>query len=573
MTRSLSSISGAIAALIVLALALALAPSLAGAQMPVPPLGIGPFAVACNNVAQDFTRMKPGENPESYWEGIPAADGRPRYVTDLVTDPVSTPTLAIAVPNDTELYGNFANRTYTATLLICYPTSVDNARPAYALPNGQTVPRMQRGAEAPIFPDATRWPILVFSHGLGGSPLSEDYIKVATLFASYGYVIVEPFHGDARVTDIKLEDFNDAVYAALHFSDYIALQTLRPLALKLALDHVLTHPFWRDHVDSERIAGFGASLGGESLLLQAGAKVTTTVGQASKQVLVDQRLKAVVTYVPYFGQPFIPAFGRDQKGLDFIEPIPVLAISGTADTTAPLGPTKEGMQRLVGTRILVTLEGVEHGFDVPSTGDIFTWSLIFLYANLSHDPTSRASLQRMTGVTGGGDDRIVLDYVQPAPPQGAEANVIEYYNASLDHYFITAEAAEAAMLDAGVIVPGWTRTGYDFKAWQAGTALGAATCRFFGTPGIGPNSHFYTIDADECAKVRVNPNWMFESFAFQALAPASATCPADRMLVTRLYNNGMGGQASHRYTTSPSVKADMLANGWIEEGPVFCTPS
>jgi hypothetical protein len=39
------------------------------------------------------------------------------------------------------------------------------------------------------------------------------------------------------------------------------------------------------------------------------------------------------------------------------------------------------------------------------------------------------------------------------------ATVIEFYNASLNHYFITAYPEEAAMLDQGVIVPGWTRTG------------------------------------------------------------------------------------------------------------------
>ena len=567
MTRPLSRFAAA-----ALVIALVGTPSPSDAQGVVPPLGIGPFPVACNNVAQDFTRLKPGEVPEAYWEGIPGDGGQSRYVTDLLVNTSDTPTVSIAVPDDSELYGDFANETYSATLLICYPTAVDNSRPDYLLPNGQAVPRMQRGGEAPIFPDATRWPILLFSHGLAGSPLSGDYIRAMTLFASYGYVVVAPFHGDARVTDIKLEDINDALEAALHFREYIAMQTLRPLSLKVALDHVLMHPFWRDHVDADRVAGFGASLGGESLFLMAGAKVTTTVGLASKQVLIDQRLKAIVGYVPYFGQPFIPAFGRDQNGLDFMLPIPALAIAGTADTTAPLGQTKAGMNQLTGTRILVTLQDVGHYFDVPSTADIFTWSLIFLYANTSHDPTARASLQRMTGVAGGGDDRILIDYVQAAPPQGPETAVVEFYNASLNHYFITSEAAEAAMLDAGVIVPGWTRTGYDFKAWQPGSGFGLLTCRFFGTPGIGPNSHFFTIDAPECAKVIANPNWTFEGFAFQALPPAAAVCPADRMVVTRLYNNGMGGQANHRYTTSPSVKASMLGDGWIEEGPVFCTP-
>jgi hypothetical protein len=44
------------------------------------------------------------------------------------------------------------------------------------------------------------------------------------------------------------------------------------------------------------------------------------------------------------------------------------------------------------------------------------------------------------------------------------------------------------------------------------------------------------------------------------------------MTVTRLYNDGKGGQANHRYVTSRSETAEMLAQGWRVEGAVFCTP-
>jgi hypothetical protein len=39
-----------------------------------------------------------------------------------------------------------------------------------------------------------------------------------------------------------------------------------------------------------------------------------------------------------------------------------------------------------------------------------------------------------------------------------------------------------------------------------------------------------------------------------------------------LYNNGMRGQANHRYLTSTTGLADMVDRGWSVEGPVFCTP-
>jgi serine protease len=98
-------------------------------------------------------------------------------------------------------------------------------------------------------------------------------------------------------------------------------------------------------------------------------------------------------------------------------------------------------------------------------------------------------------------------------------------------------------------------------------------CRFYGTPGIGPNSHFFTISADECAFVRNNdPGWTFEGLAFRA-DPATDVnfCPSDRVPVIRMYNNHKGGQSNHRYLTSHSEIARMLEQGWILEGPVFCS--
>jgi serine protease len=193
-------------------------------------------------------------------------------------------------------------------------------------------------------------------------------------------------------------------------------------------------------------------------------------------------------------------------------------------------------------------------------------------AIVNDDRAARARVMRMREVAGGREDILRIDYVAPASASADERVVVEFYNASLDHYFLTAEPAEAAMLDQGVIVPGWRRTGFEFKSWSPDTPLGVEACRFFGTPGIGPNSHFFTIDANECALVRANRNWTFEALAFKAQQVIPAVCPSDRAVVWRLYNNGMGGQANHRYLTSRSEIGDMVGAGWLLEGPVFCTP-
>jgi predicted dienelactone hydrolase len=386
-----------------------------GASAPtvvVQPLTLpGPYAVACSNVDQDFGRMGAGEDVTSYWEGNPSDDGMPRYATDLLADPENTLIATVTAPQDSNLYGSFAGRNVAFVVLACYPTTADNPRPDYRLPTDEVVPHMQTGSDAPLFADnSARYPVIAFSHGYTGSPISSAYISGLSIFASYGYVVIAPFHGDLRFFDLEIDKLGDAIAVLSHLSNFTAMQALRPLSVSAALDLVLAHPQWQGHIDATQIGGFGASMGGETMMLLGGAGLTTSYpGLSWNQVTHDPRIKAAVGYVPYFGQPFLPAFGRDQDGLDGID-LPFLGISGTADTTAPILVTEIGMSRLTGTRELVALSGVEHGFDPASTGDIFTWTLMFLDAEVRGNPATQQQLSTMASVAGGGDDSVVIFY-------------------------------------------------------------------------------------------------------------------------------------------------------------------
>src|SRR5438094_9976948 len=64
------------------------------------------------------------------------------------------------------------------------------------------------------------------------------------------------------------------------------------------------------------------------------------------------------------------------------------------------------------------------------------------------------------------------------------ADVVEFYNSTLDNYFITADPTEAAAVDAGAAGPGWSRTGFNFSSGGP-----TAVCRFYGSVTPGPNSH------------------------------------------------------------------------------------
>lgn len=375
----------------------------------------GPYAVACSNIAQDFTRLASGEDVTSYWSGIPSGAGTLRYVTDLLADPANTLIVTVTAPPDSTLYGEFAGQQVEFVVLACYPTTAGNPRPGYPLNPPQTdrvVPHMQTGAEPPLFADAlARYPVAAFSHGYLDSPINSDHYMLAlSVLASYGYVVIAPFHGDARFSNLRIDTLGDAIAVATHPENFTALQALRPLSISAALDLVLAHPQWRDHIDETRIGGFGASMGGESMLLLGGAGLTTSyfdLGSSWKQVTLDPRIKAAVGYIPYFGQPILPAFGRDQHGLDGIS-LPYLGLSGTADATAPIFEAQIGMSRLTGTRRLVALPGVTHGFDDAATNDIFTWLLTFLDAEVRGNPEAVSRLSTMGSVAGGVDDSVLL---------------------------------------------------------------------------------------------------------------------------------------------------------------------
>jgi serine protease len=148
----------------------------------------------------------------------------------------------------------------------------------------------------------------------------------------------------------------------------------------------------------------------------------------------------------------------------------------------------------------------------------------------------------------------------------APVPVIEYYWAAKDHYFITANRAEIAALDASP-PGGWTRTGQSFGAYAQATGVSSRVCRFYIPPPFG-DSHYFSASADECAAVQVKFPALLEETtqAFYSDLPDLVTgaCPAGTMPVYRLYNNR--ADVNHRYTTSLAIRSQMLARGYISEG-------
>lgn len=156
------------------------------------------------------------------------------------------------------------------------------------------------------------------------------------------------------------------------------------------------------------------------------------------------------------------------------------------------------------------------------------------------------------------------------PARSATLDAIEYYNAALDHYFVTALAGEIAKLDAGVVT-GWERTGQHFTVFDPATPFAGASpvCRFYGVPAAGLDSHFYSASPAECAAVRQRfaGIWIEETDdAFGIFLPDTVTgqCPAQSIPVYRAWNGRV--DSNHRFTTDPATLRAMVAKGYIAEG-------
>jgi glucose/arabinose dehydrogenase len=155
------------------------------------------------------------------------------------------------------------------------------------------------------------------------------------------------------------------------------------------------------------------------------------------------------------------------------------------------------------------------------------------------------------------------------------ADVIEYYNAGFDHYFISSLPADIEALDSGKF-KGWARTGKTFKTYPAPNAAATPVCRFYLPPAFG-DSHFYGRSPAECvATAEKFPGFVLESpNVMYMVMPVSGVCPAATVPVYRVFSNR--ADANHRYTIERAIRDQMVAMGWLPEGDgpdqvVMCAP-
>ncbi|QJR15935.1 hypothetical protein [Usitatibacter palustris] len=163
------------------------------------------------------------------------------------------------------------------------------------------------------------------------------------------------------------------------------------------------------------------------------------------------------------------------------------------------------------------------------------------------------------------------------PAAAPTVGVREYYNSKINHFYMSSNPDEMAWLDAGGGGGGWVHTG---EAWTTHmdsapncyTPNYSPVYLFYGTPGIGPNSHYYTTNPAECGYLRNTTGWTYLTTPFGAQRTNNGACtleaPVGLML---LYNNRAAqNDSNHRYTSSQAIYQSMLAQGWIGYGVQLC---
>ncbi len=146
---------------------------------------------------------------------------------------------------------------------------------------------------------------------------------------------------------------------------------------------------------------------------------------------------------------------------------------------------------------------------------------------------------------------------------------VEFYNAVLDHYFLSALAPDIDALDSGRLA-GWARTARSFRVYPTQASGGASVsgvCRIYIPPGRG-DSHFFSASAQECSDTLAKfPFMLLEtSAAFFVALPnlASGACPPGTIPVYRVWNNR--ADSNHRYMIDRVLRDAMVAAGGIAEG-------
>jgi predicted dienelactone hydrolase len=230
---------------------------------------------------------------------------------------------------------------------------------------------------ARVSPAHATYPLLMLSHGTGGSAVDLDWL--ASALAANGYIVAGVNHpGNTALEPLTREGF--------------MLWWERATDVSEALDAILADPALGPHIDRDRIGAVGFSLGGYTLLELAGARTNlqafrdfcqssaadaichpremnrlkgddTNRDDFSPEMKAsmaragdsyrDRRIKAVFAIAPALGEAFDSASFADVA-------IPVSLLAGTDDVTAPVKTNIDRIASLLPSATIMLVPAAAH---------------------------------------------------------------------------------------------------------------------------------------------------------------------------------------------------------------------
>ncbi|MCG6533352.1 MAG: acetylhydrolase [Syntrophales bacterium LBB04] len=245
-------------------------------------------------------------------------------------------------------------------------------------------------------------PVIIFSHGLGGSKDSYEYL--GRRWASRGFISIHPQHqgSDQEIWKDKANPIIELNRAVKDPTNLIN----RPLDVKFIINQLIAlnqkSPL-KGQVDQTKIGVGGHSFGAYTTLALVGQILPKLNGQDFS--FLDPRIKAAVVMSPPTGS----TKAHPKKSYGSIH-LPILHLTGTKDNS-PIDPKTLAQDRRLPydniqgpDQFLVILEGADHmvfaGQRLHKTVDtdplhhnlILQLSSAFWEAYLNNDPTAKAWL-------------------------------------------------------------------------------------------------------------------------------------------------------------------------------------
>ena len=238
-------------------------------------------------------------------------------------------------------------------------------------------------------------PIILLSHGHGPSlyiSSKDGYGPIANFYAEHGFVVIQPTHLNSKVAGLK----SDAPGGPLFWRSRV--EDMRLILDRL--DEIETAvPAIHGRLDPSRIAAVGHSLGGQTVGMLLGARLTDPKDETATDVsMIEPRIKAgVLLAPPGSGGANLSEFAAANHSAlnpDFSHmTTQTLVVAGDADESPHLTVRgadwhADAYHQSPGAKCLLTLFGARHGlggisgYDAAETKD--------------EDPDRLAVVQRLT---------------------------------------------------------------------------------------------------------------------------------------------------------------------------------